>query len=205
MNASPTSVTVPSTWLVDLVDRLDEIGLPVAVRAADGGTVAANDSDRDLFGTDGGPWADPADEQTTPAETGVAYVTCSISGESPTHVVRIVLDVDKAVGPAVRPSIDASRLDALASQLSADIVDDLLSTFLTALDDRVAAIETGRAGDAARAADVLRTASLLVGATGLADECARIERGCEPGNALRREAAAARALSEWWRTSRATH
>lgn len=191
--------TSPPTWLVELVERLDAIGLPVAVRDVHRGRLIANTADHDVFGTGGGPW--PSDTSPQPRD-GVVHLPVALDSPAVTHVVRIVVDVERAVAAEPAPSIDASRLDALAGELSPDIVDGLLATFLAELDTRVAAIESGHPTDGPRAADVLRTASLLVGATGLADECARIERGADPGPALRRHAASARTLAEWWRRSR---
>ena len=201
--SGPVFDTIPA-WLVELVERLGEVGLPAAARCLVDGRTVANSPDRDLFGRDGGPWP-PGRQVPIEGEedaTGVVFVPCSLASGVHSNLLRIVIDAERAVAVVAESPPDGSKLDALAAVLSAELVDQLLVTFLRELAPRVEAIETGQPAESRRATDVLRTASLLIGANGLAGECDRIERGADPGPSLRVHAAAARALAESWRSSR---
>lgn len=73
--------------------------------------------------------------------------------------------------------LDTEVLDRLADELgSGEIVRDLVRTFLGELDARTSAIVSGDESVARRAAHTLKSSARMLGASQLADRCAKIEQ-----------------------------
>ena len=95
--------------------------------------------------------------------------------------------------------LDTATLTQLGDELgSMDIVHDLLDTFLSELDDRVAAIMGDGETESRRAAHTLKSSARLLGAMQLADRCAAIELDGDTTDGIDQLAARTRAACESW-------
>jgi HPt (histidine-containing phosphotransfer) domain-containing protein len=99
--------------------------------------------------------------------------------------------------------VDRAVLDQLADELGdGRIVEQLVTTFLDELDDRVAAIDSSEDGSgdatARRAAHTLQSSARLLGVTALADACLEVEHGATARTPVADLAARARAQLAVW-------
>lgn len=93
--------------------------------------------------------------------------------------------------------LDVTRLDDLVADLAdADLVADLVRTFLSELPERLDLVASG--GETARrAAHALSSSSAMLGATVLAARAAEVERGAGEAGLLVAAPATATAMRRW--------